>query len=63
MLVTDMMFIIILLLEIGSLAMLLVLVIILIVVSVDCNSGNVVCLISCKVCGFQYVGSTTLSLG
>ena len=27
--------------------------------SLDCNSRNVVYLISCKVCGFQYVGSTT----
>lgn len=25
----------------------------------DCNSRNVVYLISCKVCGLQYVGSTT----
>ena len=25
----------------------------------DCNSRNVVYLISCKVCGFQYLGSTT----
>ena len=25
----------------------------------DCNSRNVVYLINCKVCGFQYVGSTT----
>ena len=25
----------------------------------DCNSRNVVYLISCKVCGVQYVGSTT----
>ena len=25
----------------------------------NCNSRNVVYLISCKVCGFQYVGSTT----
>ena len=27
--------------------------------SLDCNSRNIVYLISCKVCGFQYVGSTT----
>ena len=25
----------------------------------DCNSRNVVYLINCKVCGLQYVGSTT----
>ena len=28
----------------------------------DCNSRNVVYLISCKVCGLQYVGSTTTNL-
>ena len=28
----------------------------------DCNSRNVVYLISCKVCGLQYVGSTTTKL-
>ena len=27
--------------------------------SLDCNSRNIVYLISCKVCGFHYVGSTT----
>ena len=27
--------------------------------SLDCNSRNIVHLNSCKVCGFQYVGSTT----